>query len=125
MRAARAAGAGVAICSGGLRREILIAGRSVGVLDLVDVLVCAEDVSRGKPDPEGYLLTLRRLGEKLARPIAPGRTWVVEDAPAGVEAAKKAGCKVLAVTNSYNRQVLSAADMVVDALEGMTLERLG
>lgn len=125
MRAARQAGAGLAICSGALREEIEIAGKAVGALELVDVLVSAEDVSRGKPDPEGYKLTLRLLGE--ARPAAPrpSATYVVEDAPAGVEAARAAGCKVIAVTNSYNRQALAAADVLVDCLTEVRLAELG
>jgi mannitol-1-/sugar-/sorbitol-6-phosphatase len=50
-----------------------------------DVLVCADDVQRGKPDPEGYALAARRLG------VAPQRTIVLEDAPAGIAAARAAG----------------------------------
>ena len=124
MRAARGAGAGVAICSGALREEIEIAGRAVGALELVDVLVSAEDVSRGKPDPEGYRLALRLLGECRPSPPDPAATYVVEDAPAGVDAARAAGCKVIAVTNSYNRQALSSADVVVASLAEVRLAEL-
>jgi beta-phosphoglucomutase len=124
MRAARQAGVAVAVCSGGLRDEIELAGRAVGALSLVDVLVSAADVARGKPDPEGYRLALKRLSEKLARWIDPARVWVVEDAAAGVAAAKAAGCKVLAVTNSYPRQALTAADRVVDSLAEVDLAQL-
>ena len=123
-RAVRAAGAGLAICSGALREEIEIAGRAVGALELVDVLVSAEDVSRGKPDPQGYLLALRLLGEARSDAPRPAATYVVEDAPAGVVAAKAAGCRVIAVTNSYNRSALGAADVVVDSLAKVNLADL-
>ena len=124
MRAVRAAGAGVAICSAGLREEIEIAGRAVGALELVDVLVSAEDVSRGKPDPEGYKLALRLLGRLRPSPTDPAAVYVVEDAPAGAAAAKAVGCKVIAVTNSYNREALGLADVVVDSLTEISLEDL-
>jgi len=124
MRAARAAGAAVGVCSGALRAEIELAARTVGALDLIDVLVAARDVARGKPDPEGYLLTMRRLGEKGGRPIDPAATWVIEDAPAGIDAAKAAGCRVLAVTNSYAPDALAAADRVADRLDDVTLADL-
>jgi len=124
MRQARSAGAALAICSGALREEIKLAGRTVGALELVDVLVAARDVARGKPDPEGYRLAMRLLAERLSREIVPARTWVVEDAPAGVQAAKAAGCRVLAVTSSYRRADLAAADRVVDSLAEVSLEAL-
>jgi len=125
MRSARAAGIAVGICSGALREEIVLAGNVVGALELADVLVSAEDVSRGKPDPEGYLLALRLLGDRRGRPVDPARSYVVEDAPAGVQAARAAGCRVIAVTSSYNRRELTAADVIVDSLEEVRLEELG
>ena len=124
MRSARGAGAAVAICSGALREEIEIAGRTVGALELADVLVAARDVSRGKPDPQGYLLAMKLLGEKRGRPVDPAATWVVEDTVAGVEAARKAGCHVLAVTNSYSREALADADLIVDSLADVALDDL-
>ncbi len=124
MRAARSAGAALAICSGALREEILLAGRTVGAIDLVDVIVAAKDVQAGKPDPEGYVLALKLLGEKLARPINPSDTWVVEDSPSGVQAGKKAGMNVLAVTNSYSHTALTAADRIVASLTEITPDDL-
>ena len=124
MRAARDAAAAVGICSGALREEIELAAAAVGALKLVDALVAAEDVSSGKPDPEGFVLTMKILGEKLGERIDPARTWVVEDSPAGIEAAKAAGCRVLAVTNSYQRDELAAADRIVDSLSEVQLSQL-
>ena len=124
MRAARLAGVPLAICSGALRHEIEQAGRTVGALDLVDVLVAAMDVVRGKPDPEGYLLAIKLLNVGHARPIAPAATWVIEDSPAGIDAGHAAGCRVLAVTTSYPRDKLAAADRIVDSLAEVRLEDL-
>jgi mannitol-1-/sugar-/sorbitol-6-phosphatase len=60
------------------------------------VLVTADDVSAGKPDPEGYLQAAHRLG------TAPAKTLVIEDAPAGIAAGKAAGTAVLAVTTTHS-----------------------
>lgn len=124
MRAGRQAGSAIAICSGALREEIELAGRTVGALALVDVLVAARDVQRGKPDPEGYTLAMRLLREKLGRRIEPARTWVIEDSPAGIEAGQAAGCRVLAVATSYDRAALAAADRIVGRLTEAALEDL-
>jgi beta-phosphoglucomutase len=121
---AAAEGVALGVCSGALRKEIELASRTVGVWDHFDAVVAAEDVSKGKPDPEGYALTLRRLGEALGRSIEPARCVVVEDSPAGIEAARRAGLRVLAVTNSYPRDALASADRAVGSLEEVSLADL-
>lgn len=118
------AGVPVAICSGALRDEIELAGRAVGVWDHVAVVVAAEDVQRGKPDPEGYSLTAGRLAEALGRAIAPARCVVVEDSPAGVASARSAGMKVLAVTNSYEARMLGEASRIVVSLADVSVASL-
>jgi len=124
IRSAVAADVPVAVCSGALREEIVLASRALGVLDCFAQIVAAEDVRRGKPDPEGYRLVLRRLAESPGRSAAPGRCVVVEDSPAGVEAARAAGMRVLAVTNSYAAGALAAADRVVASLAQVDLAAL-
>ena len=74
------------------------------------VLVTAEDVAVGKPDPEGYLRAAATLG------VDARRCLVVEDAPAGVEAGRAAGASVLAVATSHDASVLGRADAVVPDL---------
>ena len=71
-------------------------------------IVSAEDVHRGKPDPEVYLTAASRVG------AAPGRCIVVEDAVAGIEGARNAGMKSIGV--SHNGKDLRA-DIVVQSLE--------
>ena len=80
------------------------------------VLVTAEDVSVGKPDPAGYLLAALRLG------VEPADCVVVEDAPAGVAAGKAAGMIVVAVTTTHLFAELSAADFVVPGPASLALE---
>lgn len=68
-----------------------------------EVRVCAEDVSEGKPSPEGYLTAAARLGAD------PARCLVVEDAPAGIAAGLAAGCTVYAVASTHRPEELGDA----------------
>jgi HAD superfamily hydrolase (TIGR01509 family) len=123
-RAAHTGGIPTGVCSGGLRREIDLAARRLGAADLFQVIVAAEDVSRGKPDPEGYRLAIERLSGVAGRGLRPERSVVIEDAPAGIEAARAAGAKILAVTNSYAAAALARADRVVGSLTEVSLASL-
>ena len=91
------------ICSGALRHEIdgMLAG--VRLRERFAVITSAEDVEVGKPDPGGYLLTARRLSEKIGRAIGPGACLVIEDAPTVAVRAREAGFHVLGVTTTYGR----------------------
>jgi beta-phosphoglucomutase len=117
-------GVPLAICSGALRSEIEIAARRVGVLDRFAIVVAAEDVPAGKPDPAGYALALRRLRASSGRPLAAARSLAIEDSPAGIAAARGAGLHVLAVTTSYPAAALAAADAVAASLADVTVARL-
>ena len=120
------AGLPLAVASGALREEIEMILRRAGIRDAFAVIVAAEDVHAGKPDPEGFraaLAALDRLSREGGR-IVPAECLVVEDSIAGVEAGRRAGMRCLAVTNSYPAADLGAADLVVPTLEGMTLARL-
>jgi len=124
VRSAAGAKVPLAVCSGALREEIEQAARAVGVLDCFAVIVAARDVKRGKPDPEGYRLALERLRAATGRRLRAGAGVVVEDSPAGIDAAKAAGLHVLAVTNSYAPEALSRADRVVFTLAEVCLPEL-
>lgn len=76
------------------------------------------DVKKRKPDPEIFLLAAGRIG------VEPGRCVVIEDSPSGVEAAKAAGCKCVAVTNSTSAENLARADRVVDSLARLNVRVL-
>ena len=120
IRQAASGGAPMAICSGALRREIELASESVGIRDCFQIIVAAEDVHRGKPDPEGYRLALLRLSQYAPSGPEPGRTVVIEDSPAGIEAAGSLGMKVLAVSTSYPATELTAANRIVASLTEVT-----
>jgi HAD superfamily hydrolase (TIGR01509 family) len=82
------------------------------------VYIKGDDVTNKKPDPELFLLAAERMG------IEPANCVVIEDAPNGVQAARAAGAKCIAVTNSTNAAKLSEADLVCDSLEQIDLKTI-
>jgi HAD superfamily hydrolase (TIGR01509 family) len=99
----------VAIASGAPRKQIdLKLAREVLQMG---VIVTAEDVARGKPDPQVYL----RAAELLS--IPPQDCLAVEDAPAGIEAAQRAGMHAIAITNTLDANKLRAADAIISRID--------
>jgi sugar-phosphatase len=86
-------------------------------LPIPGVLVCAEDVVHGKPSPDVYLLAAAGLG------VSPADCIVVEDAPAGIQAALSAGMSVVALTTTHRPEDL-AADAYASSLAGIHLGRI-
>ena len=119
-----AASVPIAICSGALRAEIELILEDAGLRNLFDVIVSAEEVSRGKPDPEGFLLALQKLNESVGVPITPGQCAIIEDSHWGLKAGAAAGMHTIAVTNTYDAQRLAAAEKVVDRLNKLTMDDL-
>ena len=105
----------IALCSGALREDILPILRNLGIDDAFSVIVTAEDTDKSKPDPAPYLLALEKLDMDPSNGVV-----AIEDTPAGILSARGAGLKVLAVTNSYDREYLSEADAVTDSLENIS-----
>jgi len=121
------AGRMLGIVSGALRDEVEGALRQAGLRDLFKVLITAEDVSEGKPAPEGYLRALQDLNSVPPLPerlIHPHEVLAVEDSPAGLAAAAEVGFVTLGVAQSFPAARLREADAVADRLQGMTLPRL-
>lgn len=89
-------------------RELALVRLALAGLPAPDVMVTAEDVTRGKPDPEGYRAAARRLG------MEPGQCLVVEDAPAGLRAGRASGARVLAVATTLRPPELDEWDWTPD-----------
>ena len=106
----------LAICSGALREEIEAMLEGIHLRDCFPVIVAAEDVSIGKPDPQGYLLTAKLLGEKSKLTFSPADCLIIEDAPTVIQSVRAAGFQVLGVANSYPLEKLSAANYAVTSL---------
>jgi beta-phosphoglucomutase len=100
----------VAINSGALRPEIEFSLNKMGVRDRVAAIVSAEDTSRGKPDPLGYVLALEALRKEPGLADLPAETCLVfEDSLAGIISAKGAGMKAVGVAQTYAETELAGA----------------
>ena len=77
------------------------------------VLIPADEITRGKPDPEGYLTAAQRLA------LDPARCVVVEDAPPGLDAARAAGMRSIGVLGTYPPDALALADIVVSSVAAL------
>lgn len=91
-------------------QEIATTRLTFAGISIPAALVTADDIERGKPDPQVYTLAAERLG------ISPEKCIVIEDAPAGIQGARAAGMPVIAVTTTYPREMLQDADAVVERL---------
>jgi HAD superfamily hydrolase (TIGR01509 family) len=82
------------------------------------VVVTAEDVKRGKPDPEVFLMAAQRLD------VPPEYCVVFEDAPLGIQAAKSGGMKAVALTTTFSVEALKAAhpDRILDSLADLSVD---
>jgi beta-phosphoglucomutase len=106
------------IYSGSTRPEIdFILGQENLAGYFIDI-VTAENVTCGKPDPEGYLLSLKQTNQILngQADITADQCVVIEDSMWGITAAKEAGMKCLALETSYPAKMLTEADLVVKDL---------
>jgi len=100
----------LALVTGSLRSEVDIALKACGIENPFSAIITAEDVVKGKPDPEGYLKAARQLR------VTPQDCVIVEDTPSGVSAAIAANIDCIAVTNNHSKDELHAATRVVDKL---------
>ena len=114
----------LALCSGALRSDIEPVFQGLQLHGVFDLVVTADDVPMSKPDPTCYRLAVERLSAHHGRALVASACLAIEDTPAGITAAKGAGLKVLALTNSYDQAYLGLADAVQETLVDMTLERL-
>lgn len=114
----------MAICSGAVRAEIELILEQARLRSFFAVIVSAEQVKKGKPHPEGFLITLKKLNGVVVSPILPGQCIVIEDSHWGLEAAKKAGMHTIAVTNSYDAVQLSMAEKIVTRLDELSMDDL-
>jgi sugar-phosphatase len=87
----------------------------VAGLPVPDTMITADDVTRGKPDPEPYLAGARALG------FEPERCLVFEDAPTGVRSAKSAGMLAVGVATTYRAEELVGADAIIPSLWAVEL----
>lgn len=116
----------LAVASGALRQEIEAILSAAGLLKHFAVIISAEDVDHGKPEPEIFLKALARLNAQVedGHPIDAADCLVIEDSKEGIRGARRAGMKCLAVSNSHPIELLQEANAVVRSLEEVDLSLL-
>ena len=114
-----AAGLKVAVATSSEHKNAECVVRRLGLGGIVDAVVSSCMTERSKPAPDIFLLAMERLG------VAGAECIVIEDADNGIKAARAAGAaKVIGIRHPVGRQLLSGADLVVDSLEGITVQAL-
>ena len=121
-----AAAVPIAIASGALGPEIRRALKHAGLLQHFAAIVSAEDTPASKPAPDPYERAVSLLAAKASGPpLAPSECVAIEDSRWGLESARAAGLKTVAVTTSYDASVLQpAADLVIAAIDDLNVDDL-
>jgi HAD superfamily hydrolase (TIGR01509 family) len=115
----------LAIASGALRHEIEVILEQAGLRKEFLHITSAEDVTRGKPDPQPFLHALNGLNRQRREPLITGESClVIEDSLPGIRSAKSAGMKVLAVANTHTIQDLHEAHAAAKSLSQIRLNEL-
>jgi HAD superfamily hydrolase (TIGR01509 family) len=112
------------IVTGTLRAEAEAILRRAKLRDLFLDIIAAEDVERGKPEPDGFIAALGRIGFILRQrdPVLAEECLAIEDTPAGIDAAHRAGMKVLALCHVVSASDLASADVVRASIRDLDLD---
>ncbi|MEB3355214.1 MAG: HAD family phosphatase [Synechococcales bacterium] len=116
----------IAVVSGAVRGEVELVLQRAGLADSVAVIVAGDDITASKPDPDGYLLAIEQLRHAYPQlDLAPQNCLAIEDTPAGITAAKRAGVMVVGVANTYPYHMIQRqANWAVDYLTEIELDRI-
>jgi beta-phosphoglucomutase len=122
----RAAQLPMGVVSGALRCEVELVLDRAGFAQYFAVIVGGDDIKVSKPEPDGYLLAVERLNQKYPNLQAQASDCLaIEDTPAGIAAAKRAGMQVVGVANTYPFHMLQRqANWTVDYLHDLELDRV-
>ncbi|MBI4285630.1 MAG: HAD family phosphatase [Chloroflexi bacterium] len=115
IKALREQGFKMAIASSAPPENIKLLTSGLGIIDYFQQVVSGREVAESKPSPQLFLLAAQKLE------VPPARCVVIEDAVAGVAAAKRAGMQCIAVTTTNHRESLVEADLIVDSLKQVTV----
>ena len=113
-----------AICSGALLGDIQPILEKSQLGPFFEVIVSAEQIAKGKPDPEGFLLALTKLNKGSQNSIAANECVVIEDSHWGLEAGNAAGMHTVAITNTYEAEHLAMAEKIVERFTELTIDDL-
>jgi beta-phosphoglucomutase len=111
----------IAIASGAIKPEIVRVLERDGLRSCFPVIVSAEDTALSKPDPAPYRLAVEQLSSHVGVCLTPAECVAVEDSKWGLQSARGAGLRTIAITQSYDASILAAdADVVIDSLDALT-----
>ncbi|MEO8258535.1 MAG: HAD family phosphatase [Acidobacteriota bacterium] len=114
----------LAIASGALRLEIERVLNRTGLAHYFGAIVAAEDTPVSKPAPDPYVRAVDRLSAASGLRLVPADCVAVEDSHWGLESARAAGLRTIAITHTYPASALGAADLLIDHLDRLTLATL-
>jgi len=114
------------VVSGALRCEVELVLNRAGLAQHFSVIVAGDDIKVSKPEPDGYLLAVERLNQQYPNLKAQASECLaIEDTPAGIQAAKRAGMQVVGVANTYPFHMLQRqASWTIDYLHELELDRV-
>lgn len=108
----------LAVASGAASEIIELILEKLAVRPFFSAIAAANDVKKGKPDPEIFLLAAEKLG------VSPEFCIVIEDAKNGIQAAKAAGMKAIGITTTHTRNDLKEADLIVDSFSELSIDTI-
>jgi beta-phosphoglucomutase-like phosphatase (HAD superfamily) len=114
----------LAIASGALGHEIEMILRRTGLRDAFQVIVGAGDTPRSKPAPDPYTLAVERLRAMPVKDLGADQCIAIEDSQWGLESARAAGLRCVAVAHTYPAASFRDVDFVAATLAEITIERL-
>lgn len=114
----------LAVCSGSMREEVETMLEGVRLRDCFPTVVASEDVTLGKPDPQGYLLCTEQISQRIRKRLEPADCLIIEDAPAVIRSVRTVGFPTLGVATSHSADKLSEANWVVKSLDCDEVQKL-
>jgi beta-phosphoglucomutase len=99
-------------------KNLLMILEKAGIKDLFEVIISGNDITKGKPDPQVFLMAAQKLG------VSPEDSLVFEDATLGVEAAKRAGMKCIGIDRDSHAELFRKADIIVHDLSEIGFDKI-
>jgi len=114
------------LVSGAIRKEIELVLNRSKLSEHFKIIVAGDDITTSKPEPDGYLLAVKKLNEEYPElNLQPQECLAIEDTPAGIQAAKRSHIQVVGVANTYPFHILQrCCNWTVDYLTDLELERV-
>ncbi len=116
----------LAVVTGAIRSEVKLVLKQSGIDRYFETIVSGDEINRGKPDPEGYLLAIKRLNQ--LHPdlnLLPSECLAIEDTFPGIQAVKSAGIQAVAIAHTYPFHMLQRqANWTIDSFADLELDRV-